>query len=136
LKQLFVTSAAIEAGAGLALTISPSLTALLLLGSALETPAGAAVGRVAGAALLSLGVACWLARHDQSSPAARGLIAAMLLYNMAAVGILAFVGMRSGSVGVGLWPVVVVHVAMATWCVGRMRVRSPSAVRHTRAPDR
>jgi hypothetical protein len=49
----------------------------LLISSALDTPAALTVGRVAGAALLSLGVACWLAREDEQSRATRGLIAAL-----------------------------------------------------------
>jgi hypothetical protein len=76
-KSLFVVTAVIEAGAGLALMIWPSTAAMLLLGSSLDNPAGLTLGRVAGAALLALGVACWLARHDAESRPAVGLIVAM-----------------------------------------------------------
>ena len=34
-------------------------------------------------ALLALGLACWLARNEEQSGAAVGLVAAMLLYNAA-----------------------------------------------------
>ena len=49
--------------------------------------------------------------------AATGLIAAMTLYNIAAVAVLAYTGVVSRLVGSGLWPGVVVHTAMAAWCI-------------------
>jgi hypothetical protein len=39
-KSLFVVTAVIEAGAGLALMIWPSAAVMLLLGSSLDNPAG------------------------------------------------------------------------------------------------
>ena len=122
-KTLFTVTAVIEAGAGLALIIWPSVVVMLLLGSSLDNPAGLTLGRVAGAALLALGVACWLARHDTESPSAAGLIMAMLLYNSATVLFLAIANIGSGLVGIALWPAVVVHAAMAVWCIAHVRSR-------------
>jgi len=82
------------------------------------------LGRVAGGALLALGVACWLARDDTQSRAARGLVAAMLIYNIAVAAFLAYSGLGLGLHGVTLWPVVIVHAVMAAWCAGCLR-RSP-----------
>jgi hypothetical protein len=123
-STLFTATAVIELGAGLALLTCPSATAVLLVGAPLEAPASLTVARVAGAALLALGIACWLARGDASSRAARGLVAAMLLYNFAAVAILAFAGIGFGLHGVALWPAVVLHAVMTVWCVASLR-RSP-----------
>jgi len=121
MKNLYTLTAVIEVGTGLALMALPSLLAKLLLGSLLDTPAALTVGRVAGAALLALGVACWLSRLDGQSRAATGLVAAMLLYDLAVVAILASIGIGSGPVGVALWPVVVLHGAMAVWCITCLR---------------
>jgi hypothetical protein len=117
MKTLHTVSAAIELGAGLALLCCPSPAAMLLVGAPLEGPVALSVARVCGAGLLSLGVACWLARADSQSPAARGLAAAMLLYDVLAAAILAFAGASYGLYGVALWPAVVLHAMMAVWCV-------------------
>lgn len=121
MKSLLIVTALIEAATGLALLLSPSLPVSLLLGSSLDAPAALTVGRVAGAALLALGVACWLARDDVESHAAQGLVAAMLLYNIAAVLLLALAGIGSELRGVGLWPAVVLHAALAIWCIACLR---------------
>src|SRR4051812_47071649 len=116
MKRLLMVTALIEVGAGIALLFCPSATAALLLGSPLDHATAMAVGRVAGAALLALGVACWLAQHDEKSVAARGLITAMVIYNLGTVVILAVVGIRSQAAGIALWPAVGLHAAMTAWC--------------------
>jgi len=83
------------------------------------------LGRVAGAALLALGGACWLARDDTQSHTARGLVIAMLIYNITATAVLAFAGIGLGLHGVVLWPAVVLHAVMAIWCIVCLR-HSPS----------
>jgi hypothetical protein len=117
MKTLLTVTAAIEVGAGLGLVAVPSAAVAVLLGSPLETPNALAVGRVAGVALLALGGACWLSRNDAASRAARGVVRAMVVYNLGAVIVLAMAGINSQRVGVALWPVVVLHAAMAVWCI-------------------
>jgi hypothetical protein len=113
-KKLLIVTALVETATGLMLLVSPTLVVAFLLGASLDAPAALVVGRIAGAALLSLGVACWLAR-DGLSLALRGLIAAMLLYNCAAAAVLAHAGAVVGFVGVLLWPAVALHSALAVW---------------------
>ena len=120
MKALFIVTAMIEAATGVALMVLPSVPAALLFGTTLDTPTALVVARIAGAALLALGVACWLARDDGQSRAARGLIAAMLTYNTAAVAILAHAGIYLELSGIALWPAIVLHVAMAVWCAVRV----------------
>jgi len=93
------------------------VVAQVLLGATLDAPAAITVARVAGAALLALGVACWLASYDGQSCAARGVVSAMVLYNLGAAIILGIAGLGSHLVGIGLWPAVVLHAAMTGWCV-------------------
>jgi hypothetical protein len=116
-KNLLTLEAVIEVGAGLGMVVLPSLLVTLLLGSSLDTPVALTVARVAGVALLALGIACWLARHDGQSRAARGLLGAMVVYNAGVFMVLAYAGIALGLSGIGLWPVVVVHAAMTVWCV-------------------
>ena len=126
MKRFLTLAAIIEAATGLALISVPAIVVRLLLGAEISG-ASIPLGRVAGAALLALGVACWLARDDTQSRAARGLVAAMLLYNVATVAVLAFAGIALGLHGVALWPAVVLHAVMAVWCAACLR-RSPQNV--------
>jgi predicted membrane-bound spermidine synthase len=72
-SRLLSVAAAIEAATGIALIIFPQAVAHLLLSAA-----GIAVGLVAGIALLSLGLVCWIRRRDAHQTA---VVVAMLTYN-------------------------------------------------------
>jgi hypothetical protein len=115
MKRLLTLTAVIESGTGLALLAAPVVVVQLLLGAEITGPA-VPLGRVAGTALLALGVACWIARGDVGDRAARGLVAAIWLYDVGAVVVLGSAGIQSQTAGVQLWLVVVFHAAMAIWC--------------------
>jgi hypothetical protein len=101
MKKLLVLAAVGEVATGLALLVFPSLVGRLLLG---EDIAGIAipVARVAGIALVALGIACW------PGPARVG----MLIYSAAVAVYLACIGFVGDTVGVLLWPAVVLHVIL------------------------
>ena len=120
MSRLLKLTAMLEAGTGLALIAVPAIVVRLLLGAEISG-ASIPLGRLAGAALLALGVACWLARGDTQSRATRGLVVAMLTYNIVATAVLAFAGIGLQLHGVALWPAVVLHAAMGAWCVACLR---------------
>jgi hypothetical protein len=115
-KYLLIVTAVIEGATGLALLAWPSRSVGVLLDAPLWTPATEAVGRIAGAALVALGIACWLARGDDHTRAAKGIFAGMLFYNVAAVGVLGSASVVSALTGAGLWPGVILHSVLAVWC--------------------
>ena len=128
MNRLLKLTAIIEAATGLGLIAVPAIVVRLLFDAEI-TGASIPLARVAGVALLALGVACWLARDDTQTRAARGLVSAMVLYNLGAVVILGAAGIRSQPVGIGLWPAVVLHAAMTIWCVTCL-LRKPTQINY------
>jgi len=124
-RKLLIVTAFVEASTGLMLLLSPALVVAVLLGAALDGPAALVVARMAGAALLSLGGACWLARNDGPNRGVPGLVAAMLLYNSVAVAVLAHAGAVASLVGLLTWPVIGLHAALAVWCIACLRWSGP-----------
>jgi hypothetical protein len=110
-------SAVIEAATGASLLILPTFTASSLLGVPLDTPQGLVAGRIAGAALGALAIACWNARNGKREGLATGVVGAMLFYNFAAVVVLVYAGIRLGLRGPLLWPTIVLHFALALLCL-------------------
>jgi hypothetical protein len=123
MRTLLIVTALLEATTGVALAASPSRLVSLLIGSPLDTRPGSVVVRLAGTALLTLGLVCWLARNDQQNRVTAGPVAAMLFYNIAAATLLAYARLGLGLSGIGLWPAVVLHAALALWCVACLRAR-------------
>lgn len=104
--MLLALGAILEAVTGLALIFQPALVVRLLLGGGLS-PAGLALGRIAGFGLLSLGLACW-----PRAGAARPALRAMLTYNLLATAYLAYLGLDGELVGRLLLPTIVLHAVL------------------------
>jgi len=81
--RLLSLGGVLETVTGLGLLVDPAGGALALFGSSVEG-AGVAIGRIGGGGLLSLGIACWLARKTPMSPASVGVAWAYLAYNVVA----------------------------------------------------
>ena len=120
-RPLFTVTALIEVGAGLMLALAPSLATVLIFGTQIETATERALAALAGSALLALGTACSLARNLQGRMA-HSLLAALLVYNTGAVAVLAGAGFASGLRGPVLWPAILLHAALAFWCIACLRI--------------
>jgi hypothetical protein len=113
---LLIVTALGEAGTGLLLLVWPPVLLALLLGVNQASPETTYCSRIAGAALLAIGVACWLGRNDHARPAQQGLLLGVLIYDVGATGVLAYTGWFLHLGGIALWPAVVLHGALAVWC--------------------
>ncbi|MGB7553310.1 MAG: hypothetical protein WBM04_03000, partial [Candidatus Korobacteraceae bacterium] len=103
-RALVILSAAIEFATGIALIAAPDLVAHVLLGDGLSN-SGVAVARLAGVALLSLGLACRPSRDGASAHATRALFA----YNLLAALYLGYLRVGGGFAGYLLWPACALH---------------------------
>ncbi|MDF0673619.1 MAG: hypothetical protein P0120_04655 [Nitrospira sp.] len=119
MKGVLVLAAAGEAATGVALLVVPSLVGRFLLGEELNG-VGIPVARVAGIALIALGVACWPGSDPDRS--AFQPVLGMLCYSLFATLYLAYLGIGGEWVGSLLWPAVAVH-AIFTILLVRMLVQ-------------
>jgi hypothetical protein len=109
MRQLLGPAAVLEAITGLALMIHPTLVTRLLFGSGVSG-VGMALSRIAGIALLALGVACWPSREagNGGTPAVQG----MLAYSVLVTIYLVYLGGVAQLAGVLLWPAVAAHAVL------------------------
>ena len=117
MKKVLVLAAVSEAVTGLALLIVPSLVVQLLLGEEL-TGIAIPVARVAGIALIALGVACW-----PGTP-----LIGMLTYSAAVTLYLGYIAFSGGLTGILLWPAVVLHVILTA-----LLIRASTSNKETKA---
>lgn len=92
----------------------------LLFGVAAEG-AGAGFGRLAGIALIAMGVACLPSRLEKSR---RHVARLLLVYNIGAASLIAWIGLTTTFHGVVLWPIVFVHTVIALALALSLRQKS------------
>jgi hypothetical protein len=108
LKRIMMVAAIIEIATGIALIVFPMPLIKLLLG--VYAPwTSVSIGRVAGVAVYSLGVACRPLDGDPRPAAWSG----MLMYQGLVAAYFAYLSLVGGIGGVLLWPVVGVHALFA-----------------------
>jgi hypothetical protein len=121
MKSLLKVTAVVEALTGIALVVAPALLVSILFAVPFEESGALIVARVTGFALLSLAIACW---QSHKAPAASAVVQAMLFYNVTIAALLIFEAVVEKISGIGLWPVVIVHVGLAVWCFQSLQKRS------------
>ena len=107
-QWLFLVAAVVEAATGLGLIVVPEVVVRLLFGGDLAG-VGFAIGRIAGFALLSIGLLCWMSRRE---PGNLPILASMFSYNLPVTLYLAYLGIGGEAVGLLLWPAVAFHAVM------------------------
>jgi hypothetical protein len=122
-RSVLGIAAAVEAVTGLMLIVVPHLLAKLLLGVEV-TGVAVVIGRVAGIALIALGVGGWLGRNEADG--AGSALSAMLTYDLLVTAYLLVVGLGTEFVGPLLWPAVAAH-AVLTALLARFWIRARQA---------
>jgi hypothetical protein len=110
MKKVLILSAVSEAALGLVLLVYPPIVVRLFLDAEIAGT-GIVMGRLAGIALIALGVACW-----PGSATAQALWG-MLTYSALATLYMAYLGIGGEWVGVLLWPATVIHAILTTLLV-------------------
>jgi hypothetical protein len=118
MTKVLVLAAVGEIATGAVLLVVPSLVGWLLLGEQL-TGVAIPVARVAGIALIALGVACW------PGPPLVG----MLTYGAFVTLFLAYVGFAGGFTGILLWPAVALHLILTGFLYWASFAPTPSGAR-------
>jgi hypothetical protein len=118
-KRVLVLAAVAESGTGLALLILPSLVGWLLLGAEL-TGIAIPVARVAGIALIALGLACFPGSKETGTPTRA--LRAMMCYSLLVTLYLAYLGIHGEWLGVLVWPAVAIHVIL-TYLLARVWIK-------------
>ena len=110
MKNFIALTAILEGLTALALIAFPNTIVLFLLGLPTNGTAGMITAMLAGAAISSIAVICWLLR-ELATP--RKLVHGILFYNFAII-VVAFYGMFCyGLTGIGLWMMIVAHAVLS-----------------------
>lgn len=116
MKTILMITGRGEGATGVILVTCPPIATRLLFGAAISD-AGVIMSRIAGIALLGLGVACWPGSDRQRTNG-------MVTYSTLVMLYLIVAGLR-GTAGILLWPAVAVHAIIVVLLAGgRFKERS------------
>ena len=101
---------------GLLLLLLPDVPLTLLLGLHGAGTDTLLLARVAGTALIAIGLTSGMAHDDPGSAALRAVLAGVLGYDITVALVLAYAGAALQLAGILLWPAVLAHTALAIWC--------------------
>ena len=108
-RTVLMLAAWFEILVGASFVLALNAQSQLLFGTTNAGP-GACFARLAGIALIGLGIACLPARLEEPRPHA---VRVLFFYNIGAAILLAWIGVTTTLWGVVLWPIVIVHAVIA-----------------------
>ncbi|WP_264564892.1 hypothetical protein [Flavobacterium sp. N3904] len=112
MKTFLKLTALFEALTGLALIFVPKLVILLLFEVTLDGFGGQIAGMIAGAAILSIAIICWLMKEVES---AIFVVKTLLFYNISIVAIVLYSIINYGVKGPGIYLIVGFHTIFSIW---------------------
>jgi hypothetical protein len=135
LGRLLTVGAVLETAAGLGLLVDPAGAGMTLVNSPLEG-SGIVIGRIGGAGLLALGIACWGARKTPSAPASLGVSWAYLTYNVLGCLTLAWTGLTLTNGRLPALGAAALHGVVGVALLGALLVRGRPPARHDGLAER
>jgi hypothetical protein len=112
-KFFFTYTGIIEALTGLGLMMVPATIVRVLLGAELRSGLEIILAMVAGAAIFSIALLCWLSRINTESLVAPGVL---LFYNFAVSLIFLYAALGLKFTGFPLWGVIAFHLLQTVLC--------------------
>lgn len=113
----FLTLTAIfECATAIALLAAPQTFILLLFEVELNEPMAILVAQIAGAALFTIAITCWQSRKFLNETSTRGLLQALLFYNIAVALLLVYSALNYSLISAGVILVAITHFLFAGWC--------------------
>ncbi|TAH07928.1 MAG: hypothetical protein EAZ12_08270 [Sphingobacteriia bacterium] len=125
MRSLLTVTALLEGCTGLALAFVPTLVASKLLGTSFTDPGVMIIAKLAGAALITIAIACWLSRSNSQSTI---MVKAMLAYNFFSIVLLSYSALGESISGPGLWPAVFIHLVLLIWCLFSLKSKQQSQI--------
>ena len=114
-KSFLLVTAIIEVLTGLVLLVLPNLPLSLLLGIAQPTVEVHLLARWVGAALLAIGVTCYLVQAEAEEASWRGVVVGALIYDVAAAALFVYGAVVLHLPGPALWPAAILHAVLTVW---------------------